>query len=81
MLDIFYKEAVNSCKHKNYKFWENEYYPIELFNNEIMSQKLDYIHQNPVKEGVVLNPEDFYYSSARSYAGYKDGLLAIKFIG
>lgn len=34
-----------------------------------MQQKLDYIHENPVRTGIVDNPEDYVYSSARNYAG------------
>ena len=44
-----------------------------------MQQKLDYIHQNPVIEGLVDEPEYYPYSSARDYAGIK-GLLPIKFL-
>jgi len=50
-----------------------------LSNNKIMDQKLDYIHNNPVKAGFVSLPEDYLYSSARDYAGEK-GLLEIMFI-
>jgi hypothetical protein len=30
-------------------------------------EKINYIHNNPVKEGLVKNPEDWYYSSASNY--------------
>jgi hypothetical protein len=39
-------------------------------------QKLEYIHQNPVKAGFVEKPEDYLYSSARNYYGIK-GLIDI----
>lgn len=45
----------------------------------MMEQKLNYIHQNPVKAGIVENPEDYLYSSARNYAGVK-GFIEVKFI-
>jgi hypothetical protein len=32
-----------------------------------MVQKLNYIHQNPVRAGLTTNPEIFYYSSAAFY--------------
>ena len=32
-----------------------------------MRQKLDYIHQNPIRRGYVDKPEDWRYSSARNY--------------
>ena len=33
-----------------------------------MAQKLDYIHSDPVRSGIVENTEDYIYSSARNYA-------------
>ena len=42
-------------------------------------QKLDYIHDNPVKAKIVVNKEDYLYSSAIDYAGGK-GLLNIELI-
>jgi len=78
MLGIFRSAAEESNKHQKYKFWQNEYHPIELTSNTVIDQKLDYIHENPVKDQIVENPEDYLYSSARDYAGLK-GLLAIEF--
>ena len=38
------------------------------------SKKINYIHNNPVKEGLVYHPKEYVYSSARDYAG-KTGLI------
>ncbi|MCJ7715172.1 MAG: hypothetical protein MUO54_01460, partial [Anaerolineales bacterium] len=80
MLSIFRESASESKKHQKYKFWQNQYHPVELSSGELMDEKLDYIHDNPVKEGWVDSPEDYIYSSARDYCGVK-GLLALEFIG
>jgi hypothetical protein len=50
--------------------------PFELWNNRVIEQKNDYIHMNPVEEGLVFRPEDYIYSSAADYAGEK-GLLDV----
>ena len=42
-------------------------------------QKLNYIHNNPVKAGIVEKPEDYIYSSARSYIRMKS-LIGISYI-
>ena len=42
----------------------------------MIEQRLDYIHNNPVRAGFVFRPEDYVYSSAIDYAGYP-GLLNI----
>lgn len=57
---------VNASDRK-YQFWERNPLSIELRSQEVYEQKLDYIHQNPVKAGVCLLPEEYQYSSARFY--------------
>jgi putative transposase len=79
MLSVFADAALNSRKHQKYKFWQNEYHPVELSTNAIMDQKLDYVHNNPVKDGFVDRPEEYLYSSARDYAGMR-GLLEVQFM-
>jgi REP element-mobilizing transposase RayT len=58
------------------RFWEQENHPIELWSNAVIDQKLEYIHQNPVEQGLVFRAEDYMYSSAADYAGEK-GMLDI----
>ena len=45
-------------------------------NDEMMRQKLDYIHLNPVKRGFVDDPAHWRYSSARNYAG-QEGVIPV----
>ena len=61
---------------EGFRFWRTDNKPIELWSNNVIDQKIDYIHLNPVEEGLVFNPEDYVYSSAVDYAGEK-GLLDV----
>jgi REP element-mobilizing transposase RayT len=54
---------------EKYKFWQDGNHAEKIYSNKIFYQKLDYIHNNPVKELIVTQPEDYYFSSARNYAG------------
>ena len=47
-----------------YKFWQHNNHPIELFSTKVIKQKIEYIHQNPVKAGLVTDAESYVYSSA-----------------
>ena len=80
MLQLFSSAASDSKKHVKYMFWQNQYHPIELNTNEMLDQKLDYIHDNPVVAGIVEKAEEYMYSSAKDYYGNGKGLLAIKLI-
>ena len=66
-------------KGQKIKIWQDHSRPIELSTPFIANQKLEYLHENPVKAGIVDHAEDYTYSSARDYNGSK-GLLAIHFL-
>ena len=69
----------NNSNNTTFQFWQQDNHPIELWDNYMMDQKLEYVHQNPVVAEIVDEPEHYLYSSARDYAGIK-GLLNIKLI-
>lgn len=77
MLAYFRRVAIESKKHVKYMFWQNDYHPVELSTNAIMKQKLAYIHDNPVKAGIVDKAEAYVYSSAKDYYSGEQGLLEI----
>jgi putative transposase len=54
-------------KHKSYKFWQAGNHVIELYNERFAWIKINYIHDNPVKAGLVRNQEDWVYSSVSNY--------------
>ena len=70
----FYKKAHK--KDRDNQFWQEGFHPEWIKDNEMMKQKIEYIHGNPVKRGYVDQAEHWRYSSARSYLG-EDGLLEI----
>ena len=74
LLEQFKKAAEQSSNVNKYQFWRHDNKPIELWSNKVIAEKINYIHYNPVEEGLVYRPEDYVYSSARDYTGEK-GLL------
>ncbi len=52
-----------------FQFWEEGNHPKQIQNIVIFNQKVDYIHYNPVRRGLVANEEDWVYSSARDFLG------------
>ncbi len=61
---------------REYQFWQEGIHAELVFSEEVMRQKLEYIHNNPVKRGYVDRAEHWRYSSARNYAG-EEGLIDI----
>jgi len=74
LLEQFVKAGLKSSNVKKYQFWRHDNKPIELWSNKVIFEKINYIHNNPVEEGLVYYPQDYVYSSARDYAGEK-GLI------
>ncbi len=77
MLKMFREAGEANSNNKTYQFWRQDNKPIELFSNEMIERYLNYLHENPVKEGYVENAEDYVYSSAFLIAG-KPGLLKLE---
>jgi putative transposase len=50
-----------------YHFWERRPYKAMMFNRAVCEQKLDYLHNNPVKAALCILPEEYVYSSAKYY--------------
>ncbi|MGK7392229.1 MAG: hypothetical protein ACNS60_17890 [Candidatus Cyclobacteriaceae bacterium M2_1C_046] len=63
-----------------FQFLQQDNHPIGLITNEMIDQKLDYIHNNPVEAGIVLSPEEILYSSAKNYAGLGEYLIEVNLL-
>jgi len=70
----FYMKSYKTDR-KN-QLWEEGVHPEMIQNYEMLRQKIDYIHNNPVKRGFVDLPEHWKYSSARNYVKQK-GLIDV----
>ena len=77
LLSEMLKAGQNNSKKQTYQLWRNDNHPIELYSNEVINQKIDYIHQNPVLEGIVTDASAYIYSSASNFEG-EEGLLDLE---
>jgi len=69
--------AKRTHKHdREYQFWQEGSHAEMIFSEPVMREKLEYIHQNPVKRGYVDLPEHWRYSSVRNYLG-QSGMIEI----
>jgi REP-associated tyrosine transposase len=61
---------------QDYQLWQEGSHPQLIQDDGMMRQKLEYLHNNPVKRGYVDDPTHWRYSSARNYA-WLPGLLEV----
>ena len=76
---IFRYQAKFNKRAGEKQLWTHENHAVELSTNEMIDSRLEYIHNNPVKAGLVASPEDYLYSSARNY-GEMEFLIEIDMI-
>ena len=69
LLPLFEKACEHLKRNQKYKVWQDGYHAELVESNWFIKQKIEYIHNNPVKDKIVTLPEDYYFSSARNYAG------------
>ncbi|RYM32600.1 hypothetical protein ERX46_15160 [Brumimicrobium glaciale] len=67
ILENFRSEARKTSRNEDYKFWKVGSHAIELFSEDLVWQKINYIHNNPVEAMLVRNPSDWIHSSASNY--------------
>jgi len=57
-------------KQRRSPFWQARYHDFNVWNPEKTTEKLDYMHRNPVKRGLVAAPDEWEWSS---FCHYKTG--------
>ena len=87
IMERFKLATESHSRNKNYQFyfvsslfrlgWQYGNHPEEIYSNKFMWSKLDYIHLNPVRAGIVAKASHYIYSSASNYVS-DTGLLKIE---
>ena len=79
LLHMFRYHARETNQNKEYKVWSGDNHPEEITSEKFLRTKLNYIHENPVRAGLVKNPEDYIYSSASNYITGK-GIMEVDYL-
>ena len=79
MLERFKKATETHQRNKNYQFWQLNNHPVEVYSAEFLWSKLDYIHLNPIRAGIVEKASHYTYSSAQNYVN-DDGLVNVHLV-
>jgi len=65
---------------QQFKVWMDRFDDLLITNEETLCTKVEYIHQNPVRAGLVERDIDWPYSSARNYRVNDHSLVEVKWI-
>ena len=88
MLQIFSEAGKVNSNNKNNQFWKQSLsrtcfgnnHPMLLATEKFITQKINYLHENPVRAGFVNNAADWQYSSAIDYYKNKKGMIEISML-
>jgi putative transposase len=67
--------VVRRCRQR--PFWQPRYYDFNVFTEDKRTEKLGYIHWNPLRRGLVDKPEDWRWSSCHYYQTGEQGRVKI----
>jgi REP element-mobilizing transposase RayT len=68
-------------KDRERRFWQPTQHPVGIFSEGFWKQKVDYLHDNPCRKGLVVRSEDWRFSSARFWATGKAGDVQLFDVG
>lgn len=54
-----------------YQFWKQNNHPVDILSSKFMQEKVNYIHENPVKARIVNEAQNYIYSSANPFCGVR----------
>jgi REP element-mobilizing transposase RayT len=81
MLQRFEEYSKSLRRLEKFHLWQNCSSPFRIENGQprLLMDRIAHVHENPVREGIVDQPENYLFSSARDYAGIR-GLVAVKIV-
>ena len=80
LMEMFRHAGEQNKRNTGFQLWQQDNHPIELDINEMMEQRLNYIHNNPVVAGFVNDPNSWVWSSCADYEKGLKGKLDIIYI-
>jgi putative transposase len=57
--------------------WQRRFYDFHVSSERKRIEKLRYMHRNPIRDGLAQAPEQWAWSSYRSYANGEEGIVRI----
>ncbi len=80
LISGFKRAGEKNSNNKYFQFWQQDNHPIELYGYETLRQKLNYLHENPVRAGIVYETWHYKYSSAIDYCTNEKGKIDLELV-
>jgi putative transposase len=60
----FSSKEINKATQREGSVWQSSFRDFTLWSEKLVIEKINYIHNNPVRKGLVSDPNDYNYSTA-----------------
>ena len=80
MVWMFERAGKRNANNEQYQFWQQDNHPVEPGSPEIPRQRLNYLHENPVRAGIVYKAQDYVYSNATNYYTAMKGRIEVQLL-
>ncbi|RAK64018.1 REP-associated tyrosine transposase [Hymenobacter edaphi] len=77
---LFQQNGRQNVHNRDFQVWQHSSHPVALTSPERLRERLRYVHENPVRAGICLLPEEYVYSSAAQYAGRPEIILPVTLV-
>ncbi len=77
MLWIFRSAGKHNNRNEVHQFWQQSNHPIECSDANFLDSRMKYLHENPVRAGLVRFEGDYVYSSGIDYYLDQKGLVEL----
>ncbi|MBL7108453.1 MAG: hypothetical protein ISS38_04070 [Candidatus Cloacimonetes bacterium] len=72
-----YLKKIGKMVNQSFKLWMDDDKPEVVVSRKFFLQKMKYIHENPVRKGLVVEDKNYPYSSARDYIKLDNDIIDI----
>jgi hypothetical protein len=72
-----FRQAGKETSRSRNKVWQDSFWDENVYTERLLRKKLNYVHRNPQRAGLVERPGDFPYSSYRNYEYGEEWLIEI----
>lgn len=79
MLRAIPRDPAPHKRNLQYRLWQPRFYDFNVYSDKKFQEKLDYIHKNPLKHGLVKDLADYKYSSLKNYELNDQSLFPINY--
>lgn len=80
MLWIFKSAGEHNKRNKDYQFWQQDNHAVQCDTAAILESRMAYLHENPVRAGIVRAEQDYVYSSGIDYYAGGRGLIEMDYV-